>query len=109
MSTSWREFRLGPFYPVPKVDSAILRLLPKAGAPRVGPEAFFPVVKAGFGMKRKQIANSLSAGLNVSRADTQDLLRAAAIDETRRAETLSVDEWQTLAAVVVSRSGPVVD
>jgi 16S rRNA (adenine1518-N6/adenine1519-N6)-dimethyltransferase len=94
----------GAFYPVPKVDSAILRLLPRAGAPRVKPECFFPVVKAGFGMKRKQIANSLSAGLHLSRDRTQVILRDAAIDATRRAETLSLDEWQTLTEVIMSQS-----
>jgi 16S rRNA (adenine1518-N6/adenine1519-N6)-dimethyltransferase len=92
------------FYPVPRVDSAILRIIPRAGDPRVGPEWFFPVVKAGFGMKRKQIANSLSAGLHLSRHHTQAILSDAAIDATRRAETLSVDEWQTLTRVIMSQS-----
>jgi 16S rRNA (adenine1518-N6/adenine1519-N6)-dimethyltransferase len=96
------------FYPVPKVDSAILRMRPKIGPSPVDPEVFFPIVKAGFSMKRKQIANSLSAGLQLSRAHTQDLLRGAEIDATRRAETLSVEEWETLANVILTESSPVV-
>ncbi len=96
------------FYPMPKVDSAILRLRPRSESRSVDPDAFFPIVKAGFGMKRKQLANSLSAGLNLSRAGTQTYLRAAGIDETRRAETLSVAEWETLTQVITAESEPAV-
>lgn len=94
----------GAFVPVPKVDSAILRLKPKTSAPRVAPQTFFPVVRAGFSMKRKQIANSLSSGLQISRPRIQALLSDAGIEETRRAQTLSVAEWETLTAVIVSES-----
>jgi 16S rRNA (adenine1518-N6/adenine1519-N6)-dimethyltransferase len=94
----------GAFYPVPKVDSAILRLVPKAGAPGADPDAFFRVVKAGFSMRRKQIANSLAAGLKLARPATQEFLRDAAIDEKRRAETLSVAEWVTLTNVIAESS-----
>lgn len=88
------------FYPVPKVDSAILRLRPKMESPTVDPDTFFPVVKAGFSMKRKQLGNSLSAGLHLSRDGVRDFLRQAGIDETRRAETLSVAEWEALTRVI---------
>jgi 16S rRNA (adenine1518-N6/adenine1519-N6)-dimethyltransferase len=95
----------GAFYPVPKVDSAILRLVPRPARLGAEPDAFFRVVKAGFSMRRKQITNSLSSGLKLTRPATQELLRKAAIDETRRAETLSVAEWVTLTRVVESWSG----
>jgi 16S rRNA (adenine1518-N6/adenine1519-N6)-dimethyltransferase len=97
----------GAFYPVPKVDSAILRLRPKTSAPRVPPQAFFPIVKAGFSMKRKQIANSLTSGLQMSRPRTQALLRDAGIEETRRAQTLTVAEWETLTDVIMREPKPV--
>ncbi len=89
----------GAFYPVPKVDSAILKMVPRSGALGATPDAFFQVVKAGFSMRRKQIANSLAAGLSLTRPQTRELLHAAFIDEKRRAETLSVDEWVTLTNV----------
>lgn len=96
------------FYPVPKVDSAILRLRPRQDVPSVDPAEFFPIVKAGFGMKRKQLANSLSAGLHLSRAGTQAYLREAGIDETRRAETLSVAEWENLTRAITAASNAAV-
>lgn len=96
----------GAFYPVPRVDSAILQMLPKRRTPDVSPEAFFSVVKAGFGMRRKQLANSMAAGLKVERGEAQALLEAAGIDATRRAETLSIPEWEHVA-MLVSATRPV--
>lgn len=88
------------FFPIPNVDSALLRLVPKASPTGARPEAFFRVVKAGFSMPRKQIINSLAAGLRLERSDTHAVLHAASIDDTRRAETLSVSDWEMLTTVV---------
>ncbi|MEW6083028.1 MAG: 16S rRNA (adenine(1518)-N(6)/adenine(1519)-N(6))-dimethyltransferase RsmA [Chloroflexota bacterium] len=86
------------FFPKPKVDSAVLcvDILP---SPRVEPEVletFFKLTKAGFGQKRKTLRNSLSAGLKISPAQAEELLQKANIESRRRAETLSIDEWQAL-------------
>jgi 16S rRNA (adenine1518-N6/adenine1519-N6)-dimethyltransferase len=94
----------GAFYPVPKVDSAILKLMPKAGPLKADPDVFFRVVKAGFSMRRKQLGNSISAGLRLPRATAHELLLAASIDDTRRAETLSIEEWITLTNAVAAAS-----
>jgi 16S rRNA (adenine1518-N6/adenine1519-N6)-dimethyltransferase len=84
----------GAFYPAPKVDSAVLRLdvRPQPAVTTVSPQEFFRVVRAGFGQKRKQLANSLSAGLELPKAAVQEALTAAAIDPKRRAETMTLDE-----------------
>ena len=88
----------GAFRPVPKVDSAVLRLAVRpAPVVAVPPEQFFAVVRAGFGQKRKQLLNSLTAGLHLPKSEITRLLHAAKIDPTRRAETLSLDEWERLA------------
>jgi len=91
----------GAFRPPPKVDSAVLHLtvLP---APRValGHESLFHrVVKAGFGQRRKSLANALAGGLHLSLGVVRARLAAAAIDPTRRAETLSLEEFARLTAV----------
>lgn len=89
----------GAFYPAPKVDSAVLRLdvRPQPAVTAVGPETFFGVVRAGFGQKRKQLVNSLSAGLGLPKTVVQTALHQSHIDPKRRAETLSLDEWGSLA------------
>jgi len=92
----------GAFYPVPKVDSAVVRLTRRRepATPGVTAEAFFRVARAGFSQPRKQLRNSLAAGLGVSADQVETWLAAAGIAAQRRAETLTLAEWGTLASVV---------
>ena len=94
----------GAFYPPPKVDSAIVRLdvypQPAEGVTDVA--GFFAVTRAGFGQKRKQLRNSLSQGLRRPAADIDAALRAAGIDPTRRAETLTLADWSRLQQTLAS-------
>jgi 16S rRNA (adenine1518-N6/adenine1519-N6)-dimethyltransferase len=64
---------------------------------------FFDLIKAGFSQKRKTMRNALAAGLRISPADATALMRDAGLDPQRRAETLSLGEWDRLARV--SRPG----
>jgi 16S rRNA (adenine1518-N6/adenine1519-N6)-dimethyltransferase len=83
------------FYPAPKVDSAILRVdvYPEAPLTRQERDRFFKVVEAGFSEKRKQLHNSLASGLHVKDQEVRRLLHDAHIEISRRAETLSIDDW----------------
>jgi 16S rRNA (adenine1518-N6/adenine1519-N6)-dimethyltransferase len=87
----------GAFYPRPKVDSAVVRLVPHSDIERDVEQAVFMLARAGFSSKRKQLANSLATGLGIDRAAVLDLLHRAGIAPTRRAEELSIDEWKSLA------------
>ena len=85
------------FNPRPQVDSAILQLrVHPQPVVDVTPERFFTIVRAGFSQKRKQLHNSLAAGLGLDKAAVQAWLNTAGIDPTRRAETLSLTEWGNL-------------
>ena len=86
------------FYPAPKVDSAILRIDLKEEVPLTPTQrdSFFRLVHAGFSERRKQLHNSLAHGLHRKNADVQPWLLAANIDPSRRAETLSIDDWLRL-------------
>ena len=90
------------FYPAPKVDSAILRVEvnPQAPLTHEERESFFRVVQAGFSARRKQLHNSLTHGLHHKNEDIRSWLAAANIDATRRAETLSIEEWLQLWRVI---------
>ena len=83
------------FRPPPKVTSSVLRLdlLPRPAVEVEDPIAFFDLVRAGFSAPRKQLANSLSQGLDAPRAVVGTLLEELDLDARRRAETLSLDEW----------------
>jgi 16S rRNA (adenine1518-N6/adenine1519-N6)-dimethyltransferase len=86
------------FYPAPKVDSAILRVDVHAQAPLTPRErdSFFRVVQAGFSERRKQLHNSLAHGLHRKDEEIRGWLAAAGIEASRRAETLSIEEWLRL-------------
>ncbi len=88
------------FVPPPKVESAVVRM-DTYSAPRLPEEtiaAFWRLARAAFAQKRKQLRNALAAGLAMDKAIVAERLRAAAIDPTRRAETLSWEDWQRLVA-----------
>jgi 16S rRNA (adenine1518-N6/adenine1519-N6)-dimethyltransferase len=86
------------FYPVPKVDSAILkiRLYPQPPLDLSQTDSFFDLVRAGFCANRKQLVNSLSQGLSLQKEEIRPLLEKAAIEPRRRAETLTIAEWVKL-------------
>lgn len=93
------------FYPVPKVDSAVLRveLYSQPLIPTELLNDFFMLIKAGFSQKRKMLHNALSAGLAWSKDDSDAILQQAGIDPQRRAQTLSMEDWQRLAEIYRSK------
>lgn len=92
-----REVPAELFEPPPKVDSQIL-IMKRRPQPlfEVDPKAFFRLAKAGFAQRRKTLLNSLSAGLRLPRVEAASILQKASIEPTRRAQTLSLEEWYSL-------------
>lgn len=87
----------GAFWPAPKVESAVLKLKVRPYPNfRVKQEAFFRIVKGAFSQRRKNLGNTLSAALNLPKALVLSLLAEAGISGERRAETLSIEEFQIL-------------
>jgi 16S rRNA (adenine1518-N6/adenine1519-N6)-dimethyltransferase len=86
------------FYPVPKVDSAIIRIeiYPEPVIAITSLDKFFALIKAGFSQKRKTLRNSISAGLRMKPQEVEELLNSAGIDPRRRAETINLVEWRNL-------------
>jgi len=87
------------FMPAPEVESAIVRLRVHETPiiPRPDHPFLFRVVKAGFSAKRKMIHNSLNRGLPNSGEVIDAALSSARVDRSRRAETLSIEEWRALS------------
>ncbi|MDP9375066.1 MAG: 16S rRNA (adenine(1518)-N(6)/adenine(1519)-N(6))-dimethyltransferase RsmA [Chloroflexota bacterium] len=90
----------GAFLPRPKVDSAVVRVdtRPRPPLPEEEIPPFFTLVGAGFGQRRKQLLNSLAAGLDLPKPALGAALVAAGIAPDRRAETLAVEDWLALYA-----------
>jgi 16S rRNA (adenine1518-N6/adenine1519-N6)-dimethyltransferase len=95
--------RPGSFYPAPGVESAVVRvdLHATPPVPIEDTGAFFRVVRAGFAQRRKQLRNALAAGLRRSPEEVAAKLREAGVDPRRRAQTLSLEEWASVAYVLV--------
>lgn len=89
------RLRPGSFYPAPKVDSAVVRLLPRETPLAEETESFQAVVRAAFQMRRKTLRNAVRALGDADRAD--QALSEAGIDPGRRGETLSIEEFAKLA------------
>ena len=87
------------FWPSPKVDSAIIKIVPRPSALNSTPfrDAFFKVVKAGFSQPRKQLASNLSKILEIDKEKTTTWLLKKNIKPTQRAETLNIENWKNLA------------
>ena len=94
-----RMFTLPPraFVPPPKVESTVVRLVPRpAPLAPADPAILERVTAAAFGQRRKMLRQSLrSLGL-----DAEALCRAAGVAPTARAEELSVEQFAALARAV---------
>jgi 16S rRNA (adenine1518-N6/adenine1519-N6)-dimethyltransferase len=80
------------FVPPPKVTSSVVHIVPARAPQGVTAQVMERVTEAAFGQRRKMLRSSLK-----SVPGALDALDALAIDATRRAETLSVDEFVSLA------------
>jgi 16S rRNA (adenine1518-N6/adenine1519-N6)-dimethyltransferase len=92
----------GAFRPPPKVESAVVRLIPHPPSQMPEPgliPAIANIVRAAFGQRRKTLANALSGTLDV------DAIRAAGIDPRARAETLDPQQYVALARTSISGDG----
>jgi 16S rRNA (adenine1518-N6/adenine1519-N6)-dimethyltransferase len=84
------------FVPPPKVVSSVVHLVPRAEPIACQTRALERVTQAAFGQRRKMIRQSLK-GLGI---DAGDLIAAAGLDPTSRAETLSVADFCKLAQLI---------
>ena len=83
------------FTPPPRVESAVVALVPRADAPPAAMLAKLErVTAAAFGQRRKMLRSSLKA------LGGEALCRAAGVDPDVRAETIEVDGFLGLAAAL---------
>ena len=100
VATVEQVLRVSPsaFRPPPKVESAVVRLTPKA-EPIVPLEMLGSLrafVQAAFGQRRKQMQRVLRAIRGLSPEQAIEHLQLAAIDPKARPENVSPDQWALL-------------
>jgi 16S rRNA (adenine1518-N6/adenine1519-N6)-dimethyltransferase len=90
------------FMPQPNVDSAVIRLTLHDEPPvKVKDEAFFfHVTRSSFAQRRKTILNNLTSQLpdgKLKKESIQAALQQAGVEESRRGETLTIEEFAQLS------------
>jgi 16S rRNA (adenine1518-N6/adenine1519-N6)-dimethyltransferase len=83
------------FWPVPEVDSAILKIVLDQDREISEEEKreLWRLVKIGFSSRRKTLANNLSAGLRIPREKIEEILKSLGFGAKVRAQELSVEDW----------------
>ncbi|OGN01261.1 MAG: ribosomal RNA small subunit methyltransferase A [Candidatus Yanofskybacteria bacterium RIFCSPLOWO2_02_FULL_43_10] len=88
----------GSFRPMPKVDSAIIKLTPHATQHAIEEtERFFKLIKAGFSGKRKQLINNLVKNFGIMRENLLKIFEKTGLEPDIRAENLSLNQWIELS------------
>ncbi|MBK8834777.1 MAG: hypothetical protein IPO29_07920 [Anaerolineae bacterium] len=80
----------------------MVRLTPHPAPLFDQPEILFKLARAGFSQRRKQLINTLSTGVGLSKIDAAELLLKAKVEPSRRPETLTVAEWIRLSQVYLA-------
>ena len=97
----------GCFVPQPKVDSAVVRMVPYQTPPvDAGDEKlFFSLVKAAFGQRRKTLANALGTvlGGTLGKEGILDLISSCGFDTRIRGERLSLEDFALLSRTAKQR------
>ncbi len=88
----------GAFVPPPKVNSAVVRIVPRPQSllPPEQEATLWRLARAGFQQKRKTLANSLAGALPFAKGDIGTMLTSLGISPSARAQELSLEQWIAL-------------
>lgn len=93
------------FYPVPNVDSAVVKITIDREKYDAETRAMIrSVVRAAFQSRRKTLVNNLMQAFKISRAEAESAVAAAGIGPMTRGETLGVEDYRRLAERLKERS-----
>lgn len=90
------------FWPVPEVDSALLKVKNIHEGDQRTP-LVFRLARMTFASRRKQLHNSLSAGLHLTPTTVQAVLHEARLQPSMRPQELSLSQWRSLVTVLQKR------
>jgi 16S rRNA (adenine1518-N6/adenine1519-N6)-dimethyltransferase len=91
------------FYPIPKVDSAIVKLVPKRAFDREEDRKLFRVVRAGFAARRKTLLNNVASSFHVPREEVMMMFSLIGLEPMIRAQELHIEDWEKLAEMIAVR------
>lgn len=85
------------FYPVPEVDSAVIKITRNLKYSVKSEEAFRKTVRTGFLSRRKILVNNLMLTFNIPREKSESYIRAIGKDLSVRGEALSAADFAALS------------
>lgn len=91
------------FYPVPNVDSAVVKIEIGDGIPVKDEKLYRDTVRCAFLNRRKTLENNLVNSFRLSREDAKGLVSALGIDEKARGETLTPVQLAKLSDLLFER------
>ncbi len=86
----------GKFFPPPKVDSAILKIVMDKDIDQVLEKKFWQLARIGFSSKRKTLAHNLVAGLKIEKNTLGEIFNKLEFKPLVRAQELDLKQWQEL-------------
>jgi len=97
----------GAFVPRPKVDSAIVKIVPHRHSPASPDEEnrLFRLARAAFQQRRKMLLNSLRTVLPFPKEKIGQLLAQTGIPQAARAQDLGLEQWLALVRAAATLTG----
>ncbi len=88
------------FFPKPKVNSAIIKIIPKKNIDFNFFKNFLIILKVGFLHPRKTIENNFAEFFKLNKSSVRELFQKVGIDSRKRAESLTEKEWQNILQII---------
>ena len=99
-------FKIGrkAFFPVPKVDSAFIKISFKDNKIKVkDKKTFFKLVRGGFNQRRKTLANNMKRIFGVNNEKAVKVLEKAGLDGKIRAENVSILDFAKISDLLYNK------
>ncbi|MBI5306035.1 ribosomal RNA small subunit methyltransferase A [Candidatus Wolfebacteria bacterium] len=90
----------GDFTPAPKVDSAVIEIIPRMILPKTDQKIFLKICRAGFSRKRKLLTSNLADNLKLPKEKIEKALESIGVNLKSRAEDLLINDWENLVLVL---------
>lgn len=87
------------FDPVPKVDSAVIHIIPKRSFSPEEDKKVFRLARAGFAARRKTLVNNLASTFSLTKEAVEEKLKILGLRSDIRAQALSVEDWERLKEI----------
>ncbi len=88
------------FYPVPNVDSAVVRIdIDRCKLAGENTQLLHKLIRAAFSMRRKTLANNLSAAFGIDKQTVTEMITSAGFLPLVRGEALSLSDYVALSHI----------